>query len=187
MRFGRLLVAGCGLLIVVGVVAMASRTDRPRTARAVQAVPGPVESAIAFLSGLTVDRLLDASKRERWLTDRVAARELPEMRRLYADEARAVAAAMTARPRLSRSAFLGYRLTKSEATRAEVSLWTVSLGGAGTSPVALGWRTFRVRLVRDRQSWKVTAVQGTPGPAPTGTALELREATAGFRSLDASP
>ena len=188
MRPTRLLAAGFAVLLVVAaVVAMASRADRPRTARAAQALPGPVETAIAFLSGLTVDRLLDASKREHWLTDRVAADELPAMRRVYAEEARAVATAMAVRPRLSRSAFLGYRLANDGAARAEVSLWTVSLGGAGSSPVAVGWRTFRVSLARERRSWKVTSVAATPGPSPTGSVLELRKATTGFRSLHARP
>ena len=187
MTAGRWFVAG-GVIVAI-VVVLAATMSRPHAHRPapVRPVAGPVETAMTFLTGLTVERLLDPERRERWLARHVATPELDAMRRAYAAEARAVELTMSARPRLTRSSFLGYRIEEDGPTRAVVSLWAVSLGGAGASRVAVGWRTFRVRLTREVATWKIAAVEATPGPTPDGTVAELRLATAGFRSVDASP
>jgi hypothetical protein len=159
------------------------RPPAPRTAPA----DGPAAVAIRFLSGLDLARLLDDKARRRFIAGWAAPGHASGLQALYAAEADRVRAAYSARPRIARAAFLGYRVDQRDAGRGEVAIWAVSVGGAGASAVAVGWRTMRVSLSRSEDAWKVVGVREAPGPSPDMPVAEFATAAGRFEGLRVAP
>ncbi len=180
------LIGAAGSLAVVATRPGSDRSTSP----AVRSDPirdTPVRAAAGFLTGLTLAKLLDDQRRRRFVARWAHPARATELQQLYATEAQRVAASYANRPRVSRAAVLGYREEPGRRGGRIVTLWAISIGGAGASPVAVGWRSIRVELLAYRRAWRIVRVAETPGPSPDMSAAELRDASRRFRSLDAAP
>lgn len=140
----------------------------------------PVAVATGFLAALTPRVLLDPVRRrvllERW-ADRDARASLD---RAYSIEADRVRATYGGLPRVSRSALLGYRLTRAAADRLDVSIWAVGVAAGRVGTGASGWSTVTVGLRRRDAMWRVTAVRAAAGPDPSDSGTVLARAAESF-------
>lgn len=193
-RIGALGLALLALIVVALVASIRRTTDDPAETRdgrsprhTARPSEDPVRAATRFLSGLTLTALVEDGQRRRFIARWAARGAEPDLQWDYAAEAERIAAAFAGRPRVARAAFLGYQLTRRPGGTADVELWVVSLGGAGTSPVAVGWRTIRVQLVQVRRDWKIVRVREGPGPSPEMSVTALESASRRFGELRVAP
>lgn len=150
-------------------------------------VRGPAETAIDFLAGLTLERLVDPGAREAFLARNSAPASLAPLRRLFAAEAERIESAASSPHRFSRAAVFGYRMPRRTASAAEVYVWAASVGAEAGSPVAVGWRTIRVSLARVGSRWMVSSVEEAAGPTPQQPGAVFTAAAARFRGVHAAP
>ncbi len=174
-------------LVLGFAVLRADETGTPRAPTPKREIPSPVASAASFLAGLDLPRLMDDRRRLDFIAAHAEPSALRRLSSLYADEAGRVRAAFAARPRFSRAAYLGYRVERRGRADAVVSLWVVSLGGAGNAPLAVGWRTMRVRLVLLTGAWKIASVDEQPGPQPEMTADRFVPMARDFKAFRVVP
>ena len=171
------------------VLAFALRGPHPRGARSPKSPPvqNPVVAAADFLSGLTLARVTDDERRRRYLTRWSAPDARPALLRTYANEGSRVSAALAARPRVSRAAFIGYRLLRPRTDATVVTLWAVTIGGAGRSAVAVGLRTIRVELELVGRAWRISGIEEIPGPSPEMPVSRFKSAADQFRDFRVAP
>jgi hypothetical protein len=179
------------LLFVVAVIVLGSRQGpgQPPAARPVRAgtAPPPQEVATRFLVDLSLPVMLDARRRDAVIARYAATRALRPMQKEYANEAARLRAALTAQPRLARTALLGHREARLRSGDTTVDIWAVTIGGAGDSPVSIGWRLLRVHTVLERGVWKVESVRERPAPPMQGTASALARSAMDLKEYRLAP
>jgi hypothetical protein len=160
---------------------------KPTHTQAAPAIGSPVAAAAAFLAGLTLPRITDDARRRRYLEQWATPQARSSLLATYADEGRKLNGAFVARPRVSRAAFIGYRLASPSSDVAVVTVWAVAMGGSGTSPVAVGLRTIRIALELVGRKWKVASVREIPGPSQDLPLRQFKAAADGFKAFHVAP
>ena len=185
---------GCVLAVAALVMVLA----RPAAERAVRAparperapnatADGAVKAAIDYLRALRWDVLVDDPRRRRAIERRATPEAAAGLDAQLAGPARALRAAVTARPVVARTAVLGYRVERFSARAAVVSIWGMALFATRTYRATTQWSTSRISLVRRNERWLVSAVRSRGGPAPDFPLQALARADARYRKLRHEP
>ena len=167
-------------------IAPSPRTpSRPRSV--VESRPSAEAVATRFLTGLTLRVIRDDRRRDAEITRYADARHAAALRRQYRAEAERLQGRLGPGRTVMWAALLAHRSQRISRDRVAVDVWAVSVGGAGRTPVAVGWVLVRVNLLRQPSGWRVTTVEQRPAPDLAVTAARLASTTAGFRGYRVAP
>lgn len=184
-----------GLIVIWTAVvgdARSTRTNAPVVVRAATSEPTPtrgdaVRTAAGFLSSMTLEALLDVTKRRSLIATYAKPSARPALDELYARERARVVASYRRPPRIARAGLVGYRVDGFSRQSATVSLWAASIGGSGNYRPVTGWSTTTVGLVWTAHGWRITGVSEKPGPSADWPIESLASEAKTFRSFRHAP
>jgi hypothetical protein len=140
-----------------------------------------VAAATAFLDSMPW-RVLISDERRRDVIRRLAVGTAQERLDGYlAQGVGDVRRVVRAAPVVARPVTIGYRVERFSGRRATVSVWGLALFGSAAYEPVSQWATSTLKLVWQRDAWKVAAIRNRSGPSPRWSIEELAAETASFR------
>jgi hypothetical protein len=146
-----------------------------------------VRAAVSALYALSVPAILDRARFDTAVARLAAPGFERKVSAAFGSTSAELAVSFRARPRVLRSAPLGYRVVRFTPRDAMIAIWSVALAASRGFEASAQWRTVVIALAWTHAGWKVSGGSGTAGPDPTTPLDELATEAASFRSLTHVP